>query len=252
MIRFAHSGRSIIHRQSTSPLFAELEQRAGRSARSNLLRDVVPTHISQSQNNFCATLRSAPPSTSSSQAHLAAPDQRPIHQARIRKLSIVFPFFAISELVDSIACEQRFPWLVCLQSKKMRRRPGSSSSTAGPSGTKEARAGEDVDGSPRAANPRRSPFVWLTLFGLIMYCSWAVYRCQFESLPAPLTAEQAGKRGFSEVEAMKHVKALTDIGPHHVGSDALDDAIQVLLLLDECCCFQNVLAGACSVIGSSR
>ncbi|XP_048135040.1 endoplasmic reticulum metallopeptidase 1 isoform X2 [Rhodamnia argentea] len=115
----------------------------------------------------------------------------------------------------------------------MRRRPGSSSAMAGPSGTEETRAGDDFDGIPRAASPRRSPFVLLSLFGLIMYCSWAVYRCQFESLPAPLTAEQAGKRGFSEVEAMKHVKALTDIGPHHVGSDALDDAIQYVLAASE-------------------
>lgn len=73
----------------------------------------------------------------------------------------------------------------------------------------------------------------LALFGVVTYCSWEVYRYQFESLPAPLTAEQAGKRGFSEVEAMKHVKALTDVGPHPVRSDALDEAIQYVLEASE-------------------
>lgn len=74
---------------------------------------------------------------------------------------------------------------------------------------------------------RRSGFVWLTLIVVITYCSWTVYQYQYQSLPPPLTAEQAGKRGFSEVEALKHVEALTDLGPHPVGSDALDHAVQV-------------------------
>ncbi|KAJ4846680.1 hypothetical protein Tsubulata_019727 [Turnera subulata] len=52
---------------------------------------------------------------------------------------------------------------------------------------------------------------------------------QFESLPAPLTADQAGKRGFSEVEALKHVVALTQLGPHPVGSDSLDVALKYVL-----------------------
>ncbi|XP_022742113.1 endoplasmic reticulum metallopeptidase 1 isoform X3 [Durio zibethinus] len=76
---------------------------------------------------------------------------------------------------------------------------------------------------------RRSGFVWLTLFAVIIYSSWTVHHYQFESLPVPLTADQAGKRGFSEVEAMKHVKALTELGPHPVGSDALDLALQYVL-----------------------
>jgi hypothetical protein len=44
----------------------------------------------------------------------------------------------------------------------------------------------------------------------------------------PLDAEQAGKRGFSEALALKHVKYLTGLGPHPVGSDPLDHAIQVV------------------------
>lgn len=49
-------------------------------------------------------------------------------------------------------------------------------------------------------------------------------------MPAPLAAHHAGKRGFSEVEAIKHVHALTKFGPHPVGSKALGDALQVGLL----------------------
>lgn len=86
---------------------------------------------------------------------------------------------------------------------------------------------ENIDSGVRPSNPRRSPAVWLTLFAILVYCSWAVYYYQFENMPVPLPAELAGKRGFSEVEAMKHVKALTDFGPHPVGSDALDLAVQV-------------------------
>lgn len=114
----------------------------------------------------------------------------------------------------------------------MRRKPEISSGQSNPPNTSErSGAGPPVDKGHetdvRVSSPRRSPFVWLTLFGVIAYSSWAVYNYQFESLPMPLTAEQAGKRGFSEIEAMKHVKALTDLGPHPVGSEALDLAIQV-------------------------
>lgn len=110
----------------------------------------------------------------------------------------------------------------------MRRRPGGSSSSQPEA---SAAVDEDVQASVRVeSRPLRSPVVWLTLFLLIIYSSWAVYHYQFENLPLPLTAEQAGKRGFSEVEALKHVKALTQFGPHPVGSDALDLALQVLAL----------------------
>jgi hypothetical protein len=61
-----------------------------------------------------------------------------------------------------------------------------------------------------------------------MYCSWGVYHYQFESLPVPLTADQAGKRGFAEFSALKHVKALTQLGPHPLGFDAITLAQQVL------------------------
>ncbi|XP_041023235.1 LOW QUALITY PROTEIN: endoplasmic reticulum metallopeptidase 1 [Juglans microcarpa x Juglans regia] len=113
----------------------------------------------------------------------------------------------------------------------MRRRlAGSSSSKPEASAADD----EDVQASVSVENrPRGSTVVWLTLFLLIIYCSWAVYHYQFENLPLPLTTEQAGKRGFSEVEALKHVKALTQLGPHPVGSDALDLALQYVLKASE-------------------
>ena len=75
--------------------------------------------------------------------------------------------------------------------------------------------------------PKRSARLWLALFVLLANFSWAVHYYQYDNLPAPLSADHAGKRGFSEVEAIKHVRALTQIGPHAIGSDALDNAVQV-------------------------
>ncbi|KDP44365.1 hypothetical protein JCGZ_20045 [Jatropha curcas] len=127
----------------------------------------------------------------------------------------------------------------------MRKRPEASSSKSKPSNAQEP---SDDDDTTRNSNSnvadasgsitgrrssRRSGFVWLILFGVLVYSSWAVYYYQFESLPSPLTAGQAGKRGFSEVEAMKHVRALTQLGPHPVGSDALDLALQYVLAAAE-------------------
>ncbi|XP_028782122.1 endoplasmic reticulum metallopeptidase 1 [Neltuma alba] len=88
---------------------------------------------------------------------------------------------------------------------------------------------EDSQINFHLGNPRRSSYMWLTLFVVITYCCSAIYRYQFENMPVPLTAEQAGKRGFSEIEALKHVKALTELGPHPVASEALDSALQYVL-----------------------
>ncbi|KAI7754782.1 hypothetical protein M8C21_015922, partial [Ambrosia artemisiifolia] len=76
---------------------------------------------------------------------------------------------------------------------------------------------------------KRSGYVILALFILIAHGVWAVHRYQFESLPEPLTAQHVGKRGFSEVEAMKHVVELTQLGPHPVGSDKLELGLQYVL-----------------------
>lgn len=75
----------------------------------------------------------------------------------------------------------------------------------------------------------RSGSVWIILSAVIIYSCYSVHYYQFENLPSPLTAEQAGKRGFSEIQAIKHVKALTDFGPHPVGSESLDLALQYVL-----------------------
>ncbi|URE07098.1 Peptidase family M28 [Musa troglodytarum] len=93
------------------------------------------------------------------------------------------------------------------------------------------------DETPRpteqGGKPARSAFLWVALFVLFLNSSWAVYHFQFESLPSPLDAEQAGKRGFSEVSALEHVKYLTKLGPHPVGSDALELAVQYVFAAAE-------------------
>ncbi|XP_071934908.1 uncharacterized protein [Coffea arabica] len=117
----------------------------------------------------------------------------------------------------------------------MRKRPNSSSaakSNSSTSGdTSDKKGPQNSDDVVVAA--KRSTFVVLTLFVLVVNGSWAIYHYQFESLPAPLSAVQVGKRGFSELEAIKHVKALTQFGPHPVGSDALDRALQYVLAASE-------------------
>ncbi|MBA0635733.1 hypothetical protein Godav_025629 [Gossypium davidsonii] len=116
----------------------------------------------------------------------------------------------------------------------MRRRPESSStapdtSAKKSSGTSKTDEEAKLNHGIQIRTARRSGFSWLTLFAVIVYSSWAVYQYQYENLPVPLTAEQAGKRGFSEVAAMKHVKALTELGPHTIGSDAIELALQYVL-----------------------
>jgi len=64
---------------------------------------------------------------------------------------------------------------------------------------------------------KRSNYVILALFVVAVYGSWFVYEQQYLNLPKPLGAQQVGKRGFSEHEAIQHVIALTQFGPHPVG-----------------------------------
>ncbi|XP_047955819.1 endoplasmic reticulum metallopeptidase 1 [Salvia hispanica] len=104
-------------------------------------------------------------------------------------------------------------------------KPNSISSAAN-----QDNSGGEGESSSRDKNvaliAKRSSYVVFTLFVLVMYGSWGVYHYQFESLPAPLALEHVGKRGFSEHEAMKHVEALAQLGPHPVGSDALESAVK--------------------------
>ncbi|KAK3232427.1 hypothetical protein Dsin_004308 [Dipteronia sinensis] len=120
----------------------------------------------------------------------------------------------------------------------MRKRPQVASASSSSSEAKTKAADEEIETTMASDNEyvrsaKRSGFVWMIAFLTAMYSAWSVYYYQYQNLPPPLTAEQAGKRGFSEIEAMKHVKALTDLGPHPVGSDVLDQAVQYVLTASE-------------------
>uniref|UniRef100_A0A1J3GK22 Vacuolar membrane protease n=1 Tax=Noccaea caerulescens TaxID=107243 RepID=A0A1J3GK22_NOCCA len=108
-----------------------------------------------------------------------------------------------------------------------KRHPKAESDLPEPSSSQETDA-SDEDKEVRI-DVRRSGKVMFSVLILTTYFSWAVYNYQHGNLPLPLTPQQAGKRGFSEVEAMKHVKALTQFGPHPVSSDALVHALEYVL-----------------------
>lgn len=103
----------------------------------------------------------------------------------------------------------------------------SDSENHGVSKSEKQTKGKDV------VTAKRSAFVVVALFILVIQGIWAVHHYQFESLPEPLTADQVGKRGFSEAAAMKHVEELTQLGPHPVGSDALELGLQYVLAAAE-------------------
>ncbi|XP_057780017.1 uncharacterized protein LOC130998621 [Salvia miltiorrhiza] len=114
----------------------------------------------------------------------------------------------------------------------MRQRAKGASLKPNPisSATNQENSGGEGENSLKDKNvaliAKRSSYVVFTLFVLVIYGAWGVYHYQFESLPVPLALEHVGKRGFSEHEAMKHVEALTQLGPHTVGSDALESAVK--------------------------
>ncbi|RDX80741.1 Endoplasmic reticulum metallopeptidase 1, partial [Mucuna pruriens] len=110
---------------------------------------------------------------------------------------------------------------------EMRQRRESASSSG--EASENSSDGAEMRSTVQVGNPKRSSFVWLALLMIIIYCCSSIYHHQFQSMPVPLTAEMAGKRGFSEIEAFKHVKALTELGPHPVGSEALHLALQYVL-----------------------
>ncbi|KAH9768336.1 peptidase M28 domain-containing protein [Citrus sinensis] len=111
-----------------------------------------------------------------------------------------------------------------------RTQPESSSSSSSASKSEPRATDEQIktssNDSIHVSSAKRSGLVWTVVFATLICASYGVYYYQYEHMPPPLTAEQAGRRGFSELEAMKHVKALTQLGPHAVGSDALDRALQ--------------------------
>ncbi|CAN6462201.1 unnamed protein product [Victoria cruziana] len=99
--------------------------------------------------------------------------------------------------------------------------PVPSSAAAENAASQPSRAG--------GAKSRGSPSLWLGLLLILVHACWLVHRVQYDALPPPLDADQAGKRGFSELSALEHARALTDLGPHPLGSDALDRAVQYVL-----------------------
>ncbi|ESQ55900.1 hypothetical protein EUTSA_v10024352mg [Eutrema salsugineum] len=112
----------------------------------------------------------------------------------------------------------------------MRKRHPKASDSSEPSSSQETDNDVVLDKEDDVqVDVRRSGKVWLSVLILITYSSWAVYNYQHGNLPRPLTAQQAGKRGFSEIQAMKHVTALTQFGPHPVSSDALVHALEYVL-----------------------
>ncbi|CAI9754547.1 unnamed protein product [Fraxinus pennsylvanica] len=150
--------------------------------------------------------------------------------------TLIAPIFCEAIQFRCIACLIRF----CIYSIKMRQRPKGSSEKSNSSVRNSGEAIDNGEGTPLYDNnknvvvvAKRSSYVILALFVLVIYGTWGVYHYQYESLPAPLTLEQVGKRGFSEHEAMKHVVALTRLGPHPVGSVALDRALQYVLEASE-------------------
>ncbi|KAF6166235.1 hypothetical protein GIB67_031019 [Kingdonia uniflora] len=111
----------------------------------------------------------------------------------------------------------------------MSRRSAKSPETSKP--IVESDSNEEVGN--RGRSPKRSGLLWLALVILMVNGCWGVYHYQFDAMPRPLSFKEAGKRGFSEFEAIKHVEALTELGPHYVGSDALDVALQYVLAASE-------------------
>jgi len=126
----------------------------------------------------------------------------------------------------------------------MPRGQGSSVSTR-----EKPKVDQAIDSNDDRHKHRRGAYLLLGLLIIFLHGSWSVYQIQFGSLPLPLDAEQAGKRGFSEASALKHVKYLTGLGPHPVGSDSLDRAIQVVHSCSLLSQFQSTLGSSsfCSI-----
>eukprot|EP01018_Ginkgo_biloba_P031316 Gb_39788 [translate_table: standard] len=103
--------------------------------------------------------------------------------------------------------------------------------TEGVSSTSNISASETKPNSTSGLkrSSKEAALSWVALLFILINSSWIVHHFQYDRLPRPLTAAQAGKRGFSEQSAVQHVKALTKLGPHPVGSDALSRAVQYVL-----------------------
>lgn len=133
----------------------------------------------------------------------------------------------LNKQTDNKSINHRTHTLSLAHSTTMRKRTQPESSSSSSSASKSEPPADSI----HVSSAKRSGLVWTVVFATLICASYGVYYYQYEHMPPPLTAEQAGKRGFSELEAMKHVKALTQLGPHAVGSDALDRALQVVFVV---------------------
>jgi hypothetical protein len=98
-------------------------------------------------------------------------------------------------------------------------------------------AGAGIKGATTTTTPRRRKFgllsgpaalVWLATLVGVSSVAWLIYNHTANVLPKPVSEDAAGKDGFSEERALRHVKFLTDLGPRPVGSSALHHGVQVI------------------------
>jgi hypothetical protein len=97
-------------------------------------------------------------------------------------------------------------------------------------------AGAGIKGATTTTTPRRRKFglqsgaalVWLATLVGVSSVAWLIYYHTANVLPTPVSEDAAGKDGFSEERALRHVKCLTDLGPRPVGSIALQRGVQVI------------------------
>jgi hypothetical protein len=96
-------------------------------------------------------------------------------------------------------------------------------------------AGAGIKGAT-TTTPRRRKFgllsgaalVWLATLVGALSVAWLIYYHTANVLPTPVSEDAAGKDGFSEERALRHVKFLTDLGPRPVSSSALHQGVQVI------------------------
>jgi len=96
-------------------------------------------------------------------------------------------------------------------------------------------AGAGIKGAT-TTSPRRRKFgllsgaalVWLATLVGVSSVAWLIYNHTANVLPKPVSEDAAGKDGFSEERALRHVKFLADLGPRPIGSSALRHGVQVI------------------------
>jgi hypothetical protein len=104
--------------------------------------------------------------------------------------------------------------------------PAAATSEAAASGRAAAVVAKS-EATRTRIGPKRAALDWLAMLVGVTYVAWLVYYYTADVLPNPLSEAVAGKRGFSEERAYRHVRKLSELGPHPVGSDALQRGVQV-------------------------